>query len=155
MIKEYIKGSILDAPQKYIAHGVNCQNKMGSGVAKVLFTKYPSVKEEYHEYCEYMWNRREKRGKDLLGRYCTAPQYPIEKVIINAFTQNKFGYDGEKYVDYEAIYKVFKSLSQSKIKEVAIPKIGCGLAGGNWEIVSRLIDDATGNDLDVYVYYLE
>jgi hypothetical protein len=26
---------------------------------------------------------------------------------------------------------------------------------GNWEIVSRIIDDATGDDLDVYVYYLE
>ena len=50
MIKEYIKGSILDAPQKYIAHGVNCQNKMGSGVAKVLFTEWRKVKEDYHEF---------------------------------------------------------------------------------------------------------
>jgi O-acetyl-ADP-ribose deacetylase (regulator of RNase III) len=39
--------------------------------------------------------------------------------------------------------------------EIAIPKIGAGLAGGNWEIISRIIDDATGDDLDVYVYYLE
>lgn len=40
------------------------------------------------------------------------------------------------------------------VEEVAIPKIGCGLAGGDWEVVSRIIDEATGDDLDVYVYEL-
>ena len=64
--------------------------------------------------------------------------------------------NGKKYVSYDAIYEIFRILANDlSIKEVAIPKIGCGLAGGNWEIVSRIINDATGDDLGVYVYYLE
>lgn len=153
MIKEYIKGSILDAPQKHIAHGVNCQNKMGSGVAKALFTKYPDVKKFYHLFIEANLTTIAERSK-LLGKVQILIM-PDEKRVVNCFTQEFYGYDGKKYVNYDAIHSCFEALRKTNIKEIAIPKIGCGLAGGNWEVVSRIIDDATGDDLDVYVYYLE
>jgi len=147
MIKEYIKGSILDAPQKYIAHGVNCQNVMGSGVARVIFTKYPKVKEDYH-------NAFIKYHKGL-GDLVESKQ-DDGKVILNCFTQEYFGREDIKYVSYDAVYEVFNyGIQELGVKEVAIPKIGCGLAGGNWDIVSQIIEDATGEDLDVYVYYLK
>ena len=151
-IKKYIKGNILDASQKYIAHGVNCQNKMGSGVAKVLFNKYPEVKKMYHNYYNFMINQGYRNN--LLGSIdlveCKGHN------VFNCFTQNYYGYDGKKYVSYDAVYKCFVELKKRlHNKSIAIPKIGCGLAGGNWEIVSRIIDDAVGNNLDVYVYYLE
>ena len=151
-IKGYIKGSILDAPQKYIAHGVNCQNVMGSGVAKALFDKYPKVKEDYHYYhsemledvCDNIY---------LLGSYSVSDQLD-GKHVLNCYTQEFYGRNKKKFVSYDAIFNVFKHMSKMGVKEVAIPKIGCGLAGGNWEIVKLIIDDATGNDLDVYVYEL-
>lgn len=34
MITKYIIGDITETELNYIAHGVNCQNVMGSGVAK-------------------------------------------------------------------------------------------------------------------------
>lgn len=152
-IVEYIKGSILDAPQKYIAHGVNCQNKMGSGVAKVLFKEYPEVKHEYHEFCGSNHSSI-LRDSDFLGRICIV--FCENRTIINCFTQLFYGYDGKKYVNYDAIYECFRNITLNFPKEsIAIPKIGAGLAGGNWEVISRIIDDATGDDLDVYVYYLE
>ncbi len=151
MIKEYIKGSILDAPQNYIGHGVNAQNVMGSGVAKVLFDKYPTVKSAYHEQTDYALTMTEY----LLGDYHLVEQLD-GKVIVNMYTQEYYGRDKtRKYVSYDAIYDSFSSLYASGIKEIAIPKIGCGLANGNWDIVKQIIDDATGDDLDVYVYYLE
>jgi len=154
MIKQYIKGSILDAPQKYIAHGVNCQNVMGSGVARVLFEEYPSVKTQYHMFCDDMTIEGDTAG--LLGYICTALG---EKTVFNCFTQDSYGYDGKKHVDYEAVYKCFIGLTArlkgTSTHAIAIPKIGCGLAGGNWDIVKQIIDDATGDDLDVFVYYLE
>lgn len=153
MIKEYIKGSILDAPQKYIAHGVNAQNVMGSGVAKVLFDKYPSVKEDYHFYHKE-YEEHIDSNEELLGIYSVSDQSD-GKSILNCYTQEFYGYDERKYVSYDAIFNCFKSMVDLGVKEIAIPKIGCGLAGGNWEIVSRIIDDATGDNLDVYVYYLE
>ncbi len=39
MITKYIKGNLLDHDGP-IAHGVNCQGKMNSGVAKAIRDKY-------------------------------------------------------------------------------------------------------------------
>lgn len=153
MIVKYIKDSILNAKQKYICHGVNCQNKMGSGVAKVLFTKYPKVKEDYHYYHTELLQHYDYEPIFLLGEYTVSDQ-DDGKSILNCYTQLFYGYDGKKYVSYDAIFDVFRRLILMGIEEIAIPKIGCGLAGGNWEIVSRIIDDATGDKLDVYVYEL-
>lgn len=157
MIKEYVKGSILDAPQKYIAHGVNAQNKMGSGVAKVLFDKYPRVKRQYHMYHEEMSDEiMNFRDVEFLGEVNIVSARGLQdKNIVNCWTQLYYGYGGDKYVSYDAIFDCFEKMVNLGISEIAIPKIGAGLAGGNWEIISRIIDDATGDDLDVYVYYLE
>ena len=152
-IVKYIKGSILDAEQKYIAHGVNHQNTMGSGVAKVLYKKYPEVKSDYHKVFDV--NRHNFiEDRDYLMGWFDYVNTSEDKIILNCWTQFDYGYDGKKYVSYDAIHSCFKLIAETDIKEVAIPKIGCGLAGGNWEIVSRIIDDATGDDLDVYVYEL-
>ena len=35
-----------------IMHQVNCQDVMGSGVAKALYTKYPQVKDEFHKLAQ-------------------------------------------------------------------------------------------------------
>ena len=38
-----VKGNLLDATEIVIAHQVNCQKKMNSGVAKAIREKYPIV----------------------------------------------------------------------------------------------------------------
>ena len=42
-----VKGNLLDAREIVIAHQVNCQKKMNSGVAKAIREKYPEVYEKY------------------------------------------------------------------------------------------------------------
>lgn len=146
MIVSETKGDILRSPYKNIAHGVNCKDKMGSGVAKALFTKYPEVKTSYHEFCS---------GVPELSRLGEVQPVDCGEVIVfNCFTQFNYGYDNKKYVSYEAIVKCFKTLNMYlKGQSIAIPRIGCGLAGGDWTVVRALIDELTP-DLDVYVYYL-
>ena len=154
MITRYIKGDITETELDFIAHGVNCQNKMGSGVAKALFTKFPEVKTEYHKFCERAKSSVEKFGtKNLLGEV----QYveSKDKIICNCFTQDNFGYDGKRYVNYRAIVDCFFLLKlERKGETIAIPKIGCGLAGGDWNIVEQLINDTVGDDLEIWVYEL-
>lgn len=146
MIITTVQGDLLDTDLTYIAHGVNCQNRFGSGVAHAISVKYPEVKKQYHEYC------KEWRGYSaLLGRVHKV-QTSGPHIVYNLFTQDHYGYDGAKYVSYDAIDECFAKLNRILVgKKLAIPKIGCGLAGGNWEIVWRIIDDVTP-DLDVYVY---
>lgn len=149
MISKYIKGNLLDTELKYIAHGVNCQNKMGSGVAKAIYEKYPEVKEEYHKYCDIV------KRYGLLGRCQKVYVENGTKRILNLFTQEYYGYDGKKYINYNAISNIFKNLTEEmNIGKIAIPKIGAGLAGGDWNIIEALINESTGDKLEVWVYEL-
>lgn len=153
MITRYIKGDITETELKYIAHGVNCQNTMGSGVAKALFTKWPEVKSEYHKYC------LDKPPKYLLGKSHIVGKTHDNKYIFNLFTQENFGYDGNKYVNYSAVVDGFKFILEcaedsriGEITKLAIPKIGCGLAGGNWTFMEQLINDTISDRIEIWVY---
>lgn len=148
MITKEIQGSILDTELKYIAHGVNAQDVMGSGVAKVLYTKYPDVKSKYHQFCA------ETDIEDRLGSIVYTPVQSDGKVIINLFTQFKYGYDGKRYVNYGALEDCFCELIDFGIDKIAVPKIGCGLAGGDWEVVKEIINRVTKDKLEVWVYYI-
>ena len=47
---EWVKGDLLEANLDYYCHQVNCQGKMGSGIAKSIKEKWPIV---YKEYCDW------------------------------------------------------------------------------------------------------
>lgn len=159
-----IRGNILDTDCKLIAHGVNCQNKMGSGVAKALYEKWPIIKVMYHDYFEEF--DAGESGEKFLGKIdCvsidrntgkTSRNYNL--VLVNCFTQQNYGYDGALYLDYKALENCLKELKELckyyQITEIAMPKIGCGLAGGDWEEVRKIIDNCLP-DLTVKVYSLE
>ncbi len=140
----YKEGSILDAPEKFIVHGCNAQGKMGSGVAKVLFEQYPTVRSLYLiQHHGHMM-----MGKPFLGSTHVCPSAP--HTIINAITQDKYGYDGKLYVSYDALLKVFLEINdelapQLGIEALAMPRIGCGLAGGDWRIVAEIIENTSTN----------
>lgn len=146
-IVRYIKGDITETDIKYIAHGVNCMDKMGSGVAKALFTKWPKVKEAYHLMTT---------GGDetQLGKMCGVGVERGDKHVFNLYTQYNYGPGDKRYVNYAAIGEAFKTLANTGIGHLAIPKIGCGLAGGDWKIVEQIINDAVGDKLNITVYYL-
>jgi O-acetyl-ADP-ribose deacetylase (regulator of RNase III) len=145
-----IEGDITDATEGFIIHQVNCRDAMGSGVAKALFTKWPIVKEQYH-----IFNKRfvERNVLDRLLGLCSAIPVNTETCVINAYTQNYFGNDGKQYTDYDAIRKVFGFINSNiDISDgIAIPYMyGCGLGGGDWNIVSQIIEDIFGDKAVVY-----
>jgi len=132
-----------------IAHVVNCQGAMGSGIAGQIRATYPEVYEAYIEGCK----RNEKSFKepeDLLGQIQMIKNQPNRqaKIICNMFAQNKFGKDGKRYLNYEALYiclEKFRNLcgdyaNGNYSHVIGFPKnLGCGLAGGDWEIVKAMI----------------
>lgn len=149
----YIKDDIRNTPLKYIAHGVNCQNAMGSGVAKALFDKWPQVKEQYHSFMNEGMNSG-RSPKDFLGTYQERIEVEPDKFVINLFTQLNYGYDGKRYVNYNAILTSLRlSIYRYDIKQMAIPKIGCGLAGGDWNFLEQILTDAFLDwDVELWVY---
>lgn len=140
----YKTGSILEASEPYIIHGCNAQGKMGSGVAKVLMDEYPDVKKRYLA----AHARATEQGERFLGTLHIGVETQ-NYTVFNAITQEFYGYDGRKYVSYGAIELCMSELDKAmrtieaktgKMPHVAMPLIGCGLAGGDWSVVSHIIE---------------
>lgn len=145
-----IKGDLLNAREAAICHQVNCQNMMGAGVAKALYTKWPEVKTAYHEFCDG------KRPRDLLGKaqFVFLHDFPARnKVVINIFGQLNCGHDKICYTRYDALADAFDKLNTLAVwKTLAFPYgFGCGLAGGDWTEVERLMLEHLYN-VDVTIY---
>jgi len=146
-----IEGDITEAKEEFIIHQVNCRDVMGSGVAKALYEKWPKVKTCYHEFNAPFIERNVQDR--LLGLMDLVVVDKINHtIVINAYTQNYFGNDGKQYTNYEAITKVFTFVSKNlKIDKIAIPyNYGCGLGGGDWNIVSKIIEDTFGDKAVIY-----
>lgn len=147
MIK-IIEGNILNAKEDIIAHQVNCQGVMGAGLAKQIKSKY------YNSYLTYknMCDEAEDK-KELLGRI---KQYRENdgKTICHIFSQLDYG-RSKRQTDYEALHKGLKKLeivARNTDKTIALPfGIGCGLAGGDWSIVYKIIEDVF-KDYEVTLY---
>ncbi len=114
-----------------IVHGCNCQCVMGAGIAKLIKKKFPKA---YEADCKTV-----KGDRDKLGTYSKAVVNNL--IIVNAYTQFHWRGAGVK-VDYDAIRSVFKLLKQEfSGKKIGYPLIGAGLAGGDWTIISKIIDE--------------
>jgi len=139
---EYRKGCLITALKlgevNAIAHGVNCQGVMGSGIAVQIRNEWMDVYYKYRDF--YM--REGSYPEDLLGKCNKVITYD-DKIVYNLFTQLTFGKFG-RHVSYEALFKAFSEmLADPELPVIiGIPRIGCGLAGGDWDVVSRLIEAA-------------
>lgn len=116
-----------------IVQGCNCFNTMGSGLARQIREKWPTV---YEADC-----RTVKGDYNKLGNYTRASPFP-GLVVINAYTQYAFNSPGEnkdvfEYIAFELILnKLYWDFSPARF---GFPMIGMGLAGGNSEIILALL----------------
>lgn len=126
-----------------IVHGCNAQGKMRSGFAKELRQRYPGA---YDAYMEQHNNGGLKLGAVVY--YDTDD----DMLIANAITQEFFGYDGAKYVSYDAIHTSFSVMNTvlttlNRPVYLHFPKIGADLGGGNWNVIEKIIDETVTNPL--------
>jgi len=149
-----IDGDIFESNADIIAHQVNCQGVMGGGIALQVKRKYPNVFKEYNKYC----NRYKGVSFNLLGNIYTVgiqsqyPDLPRRRYICNLFGQDEFG-GNRCHTDYDALRLCLKKLNIIAIgNTVAIPyMMSCALAGGDWDIVSKMIEE-TLTDCDITLY---
>lgn len=143
-----VEGNIFNSGADAILHQVNCQGVMGSGIAKQVKEKYPSV------YSNYRWRCCLNDGSTskLLGNIQSCA-VGLDKYIVNLFAQDKYGRDGRCYTDYNALRACFRQVNEEFTgKTVAIPyMMSCGRGGGDWNIVSKIIEDEM-KDCDVTIY---
>ena len=158
----YKKGNLLESNCDIICHQVNCQRVMGSGIAKQIRDRWPEVYDDYCFNIDRMYNGDfVSKSSDLLGMI-TWTELKNGKYIMNFFSQDKFLPRDICHTDYEAFTDCCRTLKKfiaeynlDKSKTIiGFPyKIGCGLAGGNWDIVSAIIErEFEGYEVEIYEY---
>lgn len=157
---EYRVGDLLVASHKgevnVIGHGCNCFNTMGSGIAPQIKKAYPSA---YVVDCA-----TEKGDPSKLGTFTRAEEDGV--FIYNIYSQ--FGYWGRNHnardLDYDALRSALAHV-RVDIKfltypdggaVIGLPKIGAGLAGGDWEVIEKIIiEELSSYNLKVVIFTLE
>lgn len=101
------------------------------------------------------WCKDPSLEPGLLGhiQIVYTPDSLWKQAIVNLFAQDKYGYDGNCYTDYEALKKCLIEVNkQFAGHSVAIPyRMACHRGGGDWSIVFRMIEE-TLVDCDVTLY---
>ena len=120
---KYIDMDITTVGSGCILNGVNCQDRMGSGVAKAIYQKWPIVKECYHAI-----------GKSNMHLGLVDIMEVDQGIFVaNCWTQEYYGYDGKKYANADAISKCLDQIGRIGFEEIYSPLIGCGLGGLDWD----------------------
>lgn len=146
-----VKGNLLDlAEQGYfdvIIHGCNCFHKMGAGIAKEIATRYPIVYDADKKRTEY--GSRLKLGSYIFVNVNSPVLNDHNFYVVNAYTQYYYGKRKNKqHLIHHWIQCVFKELAYEFYGyRIGYPKIGAGLAGGDWNEISKIIDyELDGHD---------
>lgn len=148
-------GNLLDVEVGIIVHGCNSLGVMGSGFALEVKQRHPDVFNKYVAYCA-------SAGGRSIGtvQLCAVSEY---KYIINAITQKKYG--SGLQVSYEAIRSCFEAVNEIA-KQLTIdnidyklpimfPLIGAGRGGGDWNIISKIIDESISDEFDKQLWVLQ
>lgn len=130
-----------------VVHGCNCHCRMKRGIAQTIHNLFP---EAYEADC-----KTEPGDRGKLGTFSSAEIKRGDAVftIVNAYTQ--FNWDSEGVLaDYDAIRRAMREVKRRfSGKRIAYPKIGAGLAGGDWKVISAIIDEELTGEDHTYVEF--
>ena len=135
-----VKGDLIKLARQgefdVIVHGCNCFHTMGAGIAVQIARQYPEVAMEDKIFSKLGDHR--KLGN--FTRCVVSGEGDHTFTVVNAYTQ--FGTGSGKQVEYMAIRAAFKAIAREFDHDVRIgyPQIGAGLAGGDWKIISEIIN---------------
>jgi O-acetyl-ADP-ribose deacetylase (regulator of RNase III) len=153
----YIDGDLIklakEAKFDVIVHGCNCHSKMGAGIAPQMAEAFGCDRFEMElwgsdvnklgniDYQTFVLGEKTIFSLSDLKNNRNEPQL----TVVNAYTQFNYGRnhtDGDlRPFDYEAFTICMRKLNiEFAGKHIGMPKIGAGLAGGNWNHIEHIIN---------------
>jgi hypothetical protein len=141
-----------------VPHVCNNIDLFGGGFTGDIINHYPIVKDNYHMLGKHFLQKN-------LGytQFVTAKEDNKNKnkiVFANMIAQNGiFSLKNKRPLNYLALCKSMVAVGQyikdekknERVTQIHAPKFGSGLAKGNWNFISDLIEDIWG-DLSVFIY---
>lgn len=155
----YVKGDLFAANERALCHGCNCHGVMGAGVAAIVRDRFPHAYQVYKAECERRLfypgvaqpvNCYKEINDDGSKVYHGIGE---QTTVYNLATQNAPGANARLDYVKQAFRNMKNHMEYVGNLRIAMPKIGSGIGGLNWEDVEQSIL-YTLDGLDIVVYEL-
>ena len=145
---EFMTGDILKADAECLVNTVNCVGIMGRGVALEFKKNYPDNFKSYVEACKRQEVSPGQMFVHDIGELFN-PRY-----IINFPTKRHWRNESRMDDIESGLVSLVEVIKAKNIRSIAIPSLGCGLGGLDWEEVKPHIVSALDvlEDVQVLVY---
>jgi O-acetyl-ADP-ribose deacetylase (regulator of RNase III) len=145
---QYIQGNILESEAQALVNTVNTVGVMGKGVALQFKKAYPNNFRAYREAC--------KRNELVVGKVFVTTDCNLNsgaKIIINFPTKKDWRKPSEYSFIEEGLDDFVQVIEKYGIKSVALPPLGAGNGGLEWEKVKKIIEQKLSSlNIDIWVY---
>lgn len=131
---KYLKGNLLEADTQALVNTVNTVGVMGKGIALQFKERFPVNFKIYAAAC--------KKGEMQVGKMLVVRENTLngELIIINFPTKIEWFKKSQYSYIEEGLKDLVRVIEEYKITSIAIPPLGCGNGGLNWNKVKDLID---------------
>lgn len=138
---------------KIICHVCNDIGAWGAGFVLAISKRWPLPEDAYRR-----WSKDSIEGFPPFELGQIQPIQVADDIwVCNMVAQDGIRYADEPPIRYHALQDCLKrvaTLAQNLNASIHMPRIGCGLAGGKWELVERIIGQELG-EFPVTVYDLK
>ncbi len=147
MIK-HITGNIFESEAEALVNTVNTDGVMGKGIALQFKKLFPENFKAYAEAC--------KNSAVVIGRMFVTNESNLstgDKIIINFPTKKSWKKTSEYSFIEEGLEDLVNIIKKRNIKSIALPPLGSGNGGLEWERVKKIIDLKLNQlDIDIFVF---
>ncbi len=145
---QFVTGNILDSPAEALVNTVNTVGVMGKGIALQFKQQFPGNYKTYKEACDQ---------KALqIGQLLVTEEESLlggKKLIINFPTKTHWRLPSEYAYISKGLDALLKVIEERNIHSIAIPPLGAGNGGLDWNKVKNMIVEAMqATDRTVYLY---
>lgn len=121
--------NIIHSDAEALVNTVNCEGVMGKGIALLFKNNFPDNYFYYRDAC--------RKGQVRIGGMFT--QQEKGKWIINFPTKTTWRLNSDYAYIKEGLISLSNTLYWLNVKTIAIPALGCGNGGLDWNIVKPMI----------------
>lgn len=145
---QYKTGNLLDSEVEALVNTVNTVGVMGKGIALQFKHRFPNNFKLYVNACE---NKEVRVGKLLV----TEEEVLLsgKKIIINFPTKTNWRLPSEYEYIESGLTELVKVIKEKNIKSIAIPPLGSGNGGLDWNKVKPILEHYLSHlDCKVFIY---
>lgn len=144
----YTQGNLLEAPVEALVNTVNTVGVMGKGIALMFKERFPRNMAAYADAC--------KRGHVTTGKMFATETGELlgARWIVNFPTKQHWKAPSQMAWVEDGLIDLRRFIIENHIRSIAIPPLGAGNGGLNWQEVKPKIEQALGDlhQVEILVY---